>query len=95
MAIAKYLKALTLAAAVSLSGTALADDDKDIEGNIESLDRQARTFMVGGMTFYADDRTDYDDDLNSFSDLREGQRVEVDYIERNGKHYAKEIELDD
>lgn len=90
-----YLKALGLAAAITLSPLAVADDDRDIEGRIEAVNPQAGSFVVQGMTFHTTPDTDYDDDLNRFSDLKVGQRVEVDYVTRNGKHIAKEIELDD
>lgn len=91
----KTLQALGLAAALAFSTSALADNDKDIEGTIQSIDQQSRSFVVKGKTFYADDRTDYDDDLERFSDLKVGQKVEVDYMIRNGRNYAEEIELDD
>jgi len=91
----RILQAAGLALALSLSSVAMADNDRDIEGEIESIDQQAQSFVVGGKTFHADDKTDYDDDLKSFSDLKVGQRVEVDYVTRDGKQYAKEIELDD
>ncbi|MFA7664507.1 MAG: DUF5666 domain-containing protein [Burkholderiaceae bacterium] len=91
----RFLQAIGLAMALAFSASAWADDDRDIEGLIESIDQQARSFVVEGKTFFADDRTDYDDDLKRFSDLKVGQRVEVDYVVRNGKRYAKEIELDD
>ncbi len=95
MQVKKMVQVLGVAVALSLSSQAWADDDRDIEGEIESIDAQARSFVVGGMTFHADDRTDYDDELNQFSDLKVGQRVEVDYVTRDGMHRAKEIELDD
>lgn len=91
----KYLQAAGIALALSVSSAAWADDDHDTEGRIESINQQARSFVVNGKTFHADDRTDYDDDLRSFRDLKVGQRVEVDYVVRDGRHYAKEIELDD
>jgi len=91
----KYLKAAGMAVAIFFSAQAFADDDRDIEGTIQSIDQQARSFVVGDMTIYTDERTDYDDDLNRFSDLKTGQKVEVDYIMRDGKAWAKEIELDD
>lgn len=90
-----YLKALGLAAAISLSPMAMADNDRDVEGSIESINQQAQSFVVKGMTIHTTRSTDYDDDLNSFSDLKVGQRVEVDYVMRDGKRVAEEIELDD
>lgn len=90
-----YLKAAGLAAALALSPMAWADDDRDVEGSIESINQQAASFVVKGATYHTNRDTDYDDDLNSFSDLKVGQRVEVDYVVRDGKRIAKEIELDD
>lgn len=89
------LKTIGLAAALSLSPMAWADDDRDVEGRIQSINQEARSFVVKDMTFHTSRDTDYDDDLNSFSDLRVGQRVEVDYVIREGRRHAKEIELDD
>lgn len=90
-----YLKAIGLVAALSLSPMAMADNDHDVEGRIESINQQARSFVVNGMTIHTTRDTDYDDDLNNFSDLKVGQRVEVDYFMRDGKRVAEEIELDD
>lgn len=95
MQLTRYLKTLSLAAALTLSPIVWADDDHDVEGKIESIDQGAGSFVVRGKTFYTDDRTDYDDDLREFSDLKVGQEVEVDYVVRNGRRIAKEIELDD
>ena len=45
--------------------------------------------------FYATPSTVYDDGLRRFADLAVGQKVEVDFEYRNGKHCATEIELED
>lgn len=95
MQVLKSLQAAGMAVALSLSANAWANDDHDTEGRIESINQQERSFVVNGMTLYADPSTDYDDNLNNFADLQVGQRVEVDYVVRSGKHHAKEIELDD
>lgn len=93
----RALRTLVSAALASLalatSSVALADDD--LEGRITHIDYGKRTFVVEGVAFHADERTDYDDDLRGFQDLRVGQRVEVDFKLRNGRRMAKEIELDD
>lgn len=91
----KYLQAACVAVTLSFSVPALADDDQDLEGQIESINQQAQSFVVNGKTIHTDDRTDYDDELNQFSDLKVGQRVEVDYVMRDGNMVAEEIELDD
>ena len=84
------LLALTLAPAA-----VLADDDRDIEGAVESIDAGGASLVVGGQTYHVGDRTDYDDDLNKLTDLKVGDRVEIDYIERDGKRIIVEIERDD
>lgn len=89
------LKSAFLAGALALSPLAWADDDRDVEGRIESINQQAGSFVVNGMTIYTDRETDYDDDLERFTALKVGQKVEVDYVIRDGRHIAKEIELDD
>lgn len=84
---------LAVAASLTLaSGAALAGD---IEGTIESIDADAQSFVVQGITFHASSSTDYDDGLKGFDDLKVDQRVEVDFDYRDGRHYATEIELDD
>lgn len=86
------LVAAVFATALGLAaGPALADD---IEGNIESVDAGNQAFVVQGITFYTTNSTDYDDGLTGFNDLREGQRVEVDFNYRDGKHWVTEVELD-
>ncbi|AUN93976.1 DUF5666 domain-containing protein [Pseudazoarcus pumilus] len=86
------LQAAAAAMFVSAAGAAWADD---IEGVIERVDVSERTLMVQGITFHTIASTDYDDGLKRFEDLREGQRVEVDFTYRDGRHFATEIELDD
>ena len=84
--------ALTVVLFMMLPGPALADD---LEGHIEFVDPVNQSFVVQGITFYVTPSTDYDDGLKSFADLRPGQKVEVDFKYRDGKHYATEIELED
>ncbi len=80
-------------AALLLGGTAVASNE--VEGRIDAIDHDARTLTVQGIAFHTTDRTDYDDGLNSFDDLRVGQRVEVEFRYEDGRHVATEIELDD
>lgn len=86
---------LQLVAAVAAGLLAVAAHADDIEGTIEAVDAQARTLTVQGITFITNDRTDYDDGLRGFEDLKVGQRVEVDFKYRDGQHIATEIELED
>lgn len=88
MTIHTKLLSLFFAAAL-VSPLAVAND---VEGEIESLDREEKTFEVQGITFHASEDTRFDDDLKSFDDLEEGQTVEVDFEYRDGRHYATEIE---
>ncbi len=88
----KRFALLTSALLLTFAGAANADD---IEGKIESLDREARTLTVQGIVFHADDDTDYDDGLSSFDDLEEGQKVEIDFEYDGERHLAREIELEE
>ena len=84
---------LSCIAAVTMmaSNAAMADD---LEGKVEAVDAGNQTFVVQGITFHVTKKTDYDDGLRQFGDLQVGQRVEVDFKYRDGKHYATEAELD-
>ena len=84
-----------LAAALALGAMAGLAHADDVEGVIERLDAANRTLTVQGITFITTARTDYDDGLKNFDSLRVGQRVEVDFEYRDGRHYATEIELED
>lgn len=86
-----YLSMTALALALA-SGGAFAND---VEGKIESLNAADKTLVVQGMTFYVTDMTDFDDGLKGFDSLSTDQKVEVDFKYKDGKHYAREIELDD
>lgn len=89
----KHLNALLASFCLVLgSGPALADD---VEGRIESINPGEQSFVVQGIRFFVTKSTDYDDGLKQFADLKEGQKVEVDFEYRDGKHFATEIELDD
>jgi len=67
----------------------------DMEGRIEFINPENLSFGVQGIEFFTTPSTDYDDGLHHFDDLAKGQKVEVDFIYREGRHYATEIELDD
>ncbi|WP_445156997.1 DUF5666 domain-containing protein [Halomonas sp. E14] len=88
----KPFMALVSALMLTFAGSASAND---VEGKIESVDREARTLTVQGIVFHTDDDTDYDDGLSSFDDLEEGQKVEIDFEYDGERHLAKEIELED
>lgn len=88
----RTLAAVFGATVVMAATPALAND---LEGVIESVDASNNSFVVQGIRFHTNDRTDYDDGLRRFEDLKEGQRVEVDFDYRDGRHIATEIELDE
>ena len=87
------LFAVFLAGFISVfSISAVADD---IEGKVEAIKTDEQSFVVQGITFYVSESTHYEDGLKGLSDLQEGQKVEVDFRIKDGKHIATEIELDD
>jgi hypothetical protein len=67
---------------------------EDLEGVVEATLPDTQSFVLHGITFYTTKDTDYDDGLKSYDDLKPGQTVEVDFIYRDGKHYATEVELE-
>ncbi|AXY44049.1 DUF5666 domain-containing protein [Halomonas sp. JS92-SW72] len=89
------MKLRTRLATIALSTFAVTAHANEVEGHIEAVDPTNRTLMVQGITFEVSDRTDYDDGLRRFEDLEVGQRVEVDFEYRDGRHIATEIELED
>ncbi len=74
------------------SSPALAND---LEGQVESVNQNERSFVVQGIRFFVTEATDYDDGLREFADLKDGQTVEVDFEYRDGRHVATEIELEE
>lgn len=82
-------------AALALGFAAFSAHADDVEGDVESVNAEAMSFMVDGKTFSTNEQTEYEDELKSFSDLKQGLRVEVDYEETNGELIATEIEIDD
>ena len=87
----KYLKPILISASLLFSGMAFSND---VEGVVESVDQESQSLVVQGITFHVTDKTDYDDGLKKFSDLESGQIVEVDFVYKDGKHFATEIELE-
>ncbi len=70
---------------ISMRGAPVCRDSNSLESCIR----------VQGITFHTLASTDYDDGLDRFEDLQVGQKVEVDFEYRDGRHIATEIELDD
>ncbi|KKO20850.1 MAG: hypothetical protein DCC43_08360 [Candidatus Brocadia sp.] len=88
-----YFKVLIVSLFLVLClSSAFADD---LEGRIESINQSEKSFVVQGIKFFVTQSTDYDDGLKGFADLKEGQKVEVDFEYRDGKYFATEIELED
>lgn len=85
----------SLLAGLSLVFSAAAFADNEVKGQIESIKKGSQSFVVGGTEFFVTPATKYEDGLKGFEDLRQGLRVEVDYHQRDGKHYATEVELED
>ena len=84
-----------LLAGISLVFSAAAFADNEVKGQIESVKKASQSFVVSGTEFFVTPTTKYEDGLKGFEDLKQGLRVEVEYIQRDGKHWAKEVELED
>lgn len=70
----------------------------ELKGALASVDGTAKTFAVGSSGFYADDLTvlERDDRAAAFSDLRNGDFVEVKFDSNRplaGRSYAVKVEL--
>lgn len=78
-------------ASFAIAPTVWADD---VEGPVESIDTEAKTLVVEGITFHLTEETEFED-IENFEAITVGQEVEVDYDERDGVHYAEEIEPED
>jgi hypothetical protein len=87
------LKCIAIAGSLSLFAVG-AIADEDLKGTIDSVDATNGSFVVQGITVHTDDRTDFDDGLTGIGDLQQGMQVEIEYESREGRNYAKEIELD-
>jgi hypothetical protein len=69
-------------------------DDIEVEGAIEALGES--TLTVGGYTFLVTEATEFDDDLNDFSDLEIGLFVSVEgFYAEDGTLIAEEIEAEE
>lgn len=86
---------IVLAGAFFLLCSPLALAGNEVEGRIEYIDQEEQSIVVQGIQLLTTDATDYEDGLKSFADLELGQKVEVDFTYRDGKHFATEIELED
>ena len=87
----KTMISLALASCLGM-GASLAAANNDVEGPIESVNTSDKSFVVQGITLQVNDRTDYEDGLKEFADLKVGDNVEVDFIYEGGKHIARDIE---
>jgi len=93
--------ALPTALAIGLAASLLAapaladDDDDDLDGRIESINRSNQSFVVRGIRVIVTPDTEFDDEYRRFSDLRVGHRVEIDGQRRGQRFIAREIERDD
>lgn len=84
-----------LAASLCLGMAATPALAGSLEGRIQSVSPNDRSFVVKGQKFYTDASTDYDDGLKAFTGLKPGLMVKVEPSNRDGKRFAKEVELED
>lgn len=88
--LSKPLSRLAITVLLFSPATAVLADD--VEGEVEKIDAKTRSFVVNGEAFYVDDKTDYDDEYKRFEDVKEGDYVEIDYRDDNGRKLITEIE---
>jgi|GEM_PF-1479408 hypothetical protein len=90
----KSLLAILIGSTLAFAAVA-SDRHREVEGVVESVDASQGVLVVAGVTIHTDDRTDFDDDYRRLEDVKVGDRVEVDYVAREGRNIATEIERDD
>jgi hypothetical protein len=87
-----YRKTLTVLWALLTAGTLGA---AELEGSIESVNLDRKSFVVEGITFFVTETTEFAGGLEGFIDLVRGLEVEVDFEFENGRHVATAIEPGD
>ncbi|SEO55737.1 DUF5666 domain-containing protein [Aquisalimonas asiatica] len=88
-----YRQVVFAVAGVLFATAVLAGNE--VKGPIQAIDVERQTVTVQGIALETGRHTDYDDGYRRFEDLREGDRVEVEFEYRDGRHIATEIERDD
>lgn len=68
---------------------------EDVEGPVEAVDAAAGTITIQGTTIHVTDTTRFEDGLTSLASIKEGERIEVDYIREGNRLIATEVERDD
>lgn len=63
-----------------------------VEGSVESVDQEDQSFVVEGIQMKADETTEYENGLESFQDIEEGQDLDVEFEYRDGEHFATGVE---
>jgi Cu/Ag efflux protein CusF len=90
------LSLLLVAVFVLTSSALLASNDRPHEGTIVSVDPDARIIVVQGekgdqWTLYTTETTKMKDGV-ILTQLRAGDKIEFEYVDRDGRMYASEIE---
>lgn len=67
----------------------------ELEGRIQSVDLHSSSIFVNGAQIFITGQTRLESMFYNFNHLTPGMRVEIDYMQSNGKLIATEIELDD
>lgn len=89
------MKILVTLVAAAIGIAAVAAQADELEGVIERVDLDGKTFVVAGISFHVTADTEFKDGLAGFIDLVRGLEVEIDYVVRDGRHIATGIELED
>jgi len=87
---------LFLAAVFLVSSTALLAADRPHEGKVVSIDQNMKAMVVQGdkgdqWTLYWTETTKVKEGL-TFAEIKPGDKVEFDYMDKDGKMWLSEIE---
>lgn len=87
------IRASTVLALLAIAAPLVLAQNSRIDGIIQGLDPSARTLLVDGRLITTDHRTEYQDELDDFHDLRPGLRVGIIGVSEGAHWRASEIEL--
>lgn len=91
-------KTQLLAATAMLLGACATSNvfAETIKGRVDVVNHGNQTLVVAGITFQTSGQTQYNDSLKAFANLKQGQKVTVEFDRSGSNQYtAKKIELQD
>ncbi|PAT31519.1 hypothetical protein CLI92_12840 [Vandammella animalimorsus] len=87
---------LAVLASVALAACATSSFAETLKGRIDVANQSNKTLVVAGITFQTNAETDYSEELQAFANLKQGQKVSVEFDRSGSNVYtAKRITLEE